>query len=348
MVGRGGKRATGVSQIQILLTERCNLTCRHCAVPAEQSPADHELSTESWKSIINVAAASGIESVVVNGGEALMRRDAVELMEHALSSGISWATLISNGMLFTEPVSERIADAQRRFPAFGVHISIDGATAATHDWMRGEGTFDRMMASIDRLRGAGGTISGVNSVLHAGNVDEFRSIGDLVKSLGAEIWTVFPNADLGRGVNLGSSRLSEPIWKDLYQQARDVRDRHGIFVGIGGPVMGDEWPEDAMRVPNPRFARPDKACLGPDGEVFTCPPLRHLDRGRVHHAIDVDEFDRMMVGAAETLDEACVSCKYLLVCTGVDLDDAFRDRPGPFGPPSAGRVWQPVSIRGRL
>jgi MoaA/NifB/PqqE/SkfB family radical SAM enzyme len=334
MAGTDGSTRSQVSQVQILLTERCNIRCRHCAVPAEDSPADHELSTGEWEQFLSAAAAAGVESVVVNGGEALIRRDAIDLIEYALDAGIRWAILISNGMLFGTRAAARIAEVQRRFPAFGVHVSVDGACPRTHDWMRGPGTFDRMLASIGRLRDHGGRINGVNSVIHRGNVHEFEDLARLAASWHAEFWTVFPNADLGRGVALGDTRLSRAVWLDLYARARRVRDQYGMFVGIGGPVMVDEWPEDDDAVPRPRVPRPDKALIGPDGAVFTCPPLRHHNLGNVGGGCSENQWLTIAQRVAASLDEACASCKYLLVCTNVDLDDPLRERPGSFGPPT--------------
>jgi MoaA/NifB/PqqE/SkfB family radical SAM enzyme len=324
-----------VSQVQILLTERCNIRCKHCAVPAEDSPADHEMSTGEWTTFLDAAAATGVESIVVNGGEALIRSDAVDLIEHALGAGIRWATLITNGLLFGARAAARIAEVQRAFPAFGVHVSVDGATARTHDWMRGAGTFGRMLTGIRRLQDHGGRINGVNSVIHRGNVHEFEDLARLVASWRAEFWTVFPSADLGRGAALGDTRLSREVWLDLYARARAVRDEYALHVGIGGPVMADEWPEHDSQVPRPLVARPDKACVGPDGSVFTCPPLRRNEIGSVNDGCSSERWLAIARRAAESLDRTCASCKYLLVCTNVDLKDPLRPRPGPFGPPGS-------------
>ncbi len=329
-----GPASPPVSQVQILLTERCNLKCRHCAVPAEDSPADHELSTEQWMRFLDVAGAASVESVVVNGGEAMLRKDAIDLIEYGLNAGIRWATLISNGLFFTSRAATHIAEVQSRLPGFGIHISVDGASAQTHDWMRGRGTFDRTMTSVQRLLDAGGRIDGVNSVVHAGNVHEFDELGALAAHWGATIWTVFPNADLGRGVDLGDYRLNRARWIELYDRARAVREATGLFVGIGGPVMADEWPEEDPVIPRPAVRRPDKALIGPDGEVFTCPPLRNVTLGSVStDAKDAQGWLRIAQRAAGILDQACGSCKYLLVCSNVNLDDTLRSRTGQFGPP---------------
>ncbi len=192
-----------------------------------------------------------------------------------------------------------------------------------------------------------GRLNGVNSVIHRGNVHEFEDLARLAASWHAEFWTVFPSADLGRGVALGSTRLSRGVWLDLYARARSIRDQYGMYVGIGGPVMVDEWPEDDGAVPRPAVPRPDKALIGPDGAVFTCPPLRNHDLGQVGGGCDSTQWLTIAGRVAASLDEPCASCKYLLVCTNVNLDDPLRRRPGHFGPPMrrpiAGETAHPIA-----
>lgn len=328
------KASAAVAQIQLLLTERCNIACRHCSVPAEESPADHELGAELWSHVVEVAAGSGTTSLVVNGGEALLRPDALTLMEVALRAGMEWVSLITNGLLFTAPTSERIATAQRTHGSrFGIHVSIDGASAETHDWMRGDGTFDRLDTSLRRLLSAGGRIDGVNSVMHSGNRHEFGKLAQLASELGASSWTVFPAADLGRGRELRNRGLGSLDWSELVEESLAVQRRTGMRVSIGGPVMNDEWPESENYVPTPAVTRPDKVCLGPDGAAFTCPPLRTADCGRVGMGTDPVDWNDISLRARAILEHACPSCKYLLVCTGVNLSRPLRPRTGPFGTP---------------
>lgn len=333
----------GVTQVQALLTERCNITCRHCAVPAEDSPAEHELSTAGWERLIDGFGAAGVESLVVNGGEAMLRRDAVHLLAHALDGPIRWATIITNGMLFTAPAARDLAALQERHPSLQIHVSIDGVSAETHDWMRGEGTFARLEASLGRLRDAGARLTGVNSVVHRGNWNEFHAMATFVDALGATMWTVFPNADLGRGRDLEDQRLDEAAWMALYERARRVEEELGLYVSIGGPVFVDEWPESNDRVPRPKVSHPDKVCIGPDGDAFTCPPLRHVSLGCA--AGDDPDWVGIVERARDLLEGTCDSCKYLLVCTGVDLVAPLIPRRNAFGPPLPPGHGAAVQIR---
>ncbi len=73
-------------QLDIELTERCNLACRHCAInlPATDPRARAwELSTKAWKGLLDQAAALGVLTVRMTGGEPLLREDFAELYLYA-------------------------------------------------------------------------------------------------------------------------------------------------------------------------------------------------------------------------------------------------------------------------
>ena len=313
-------------QIQLLLTERCNLRCRHCAVPEEDSPADHELDMATWRSFVRRCVEGGLRSLVLSGGEALLRPEAVDLAVYAHSLGAERTTLVTNGLLFRGDIPARIAAAQAEYPAFGVHVSIDGATAATHDWMRGPGTFHRTLRAIERLQSAGGRITGLHTVLHRGNAHEVLACADLAERLGAQVWTVFPVAALGRAKHIQDRKLDEQAWRQIIDQIRDVDRQYPFAVSVMGPVYGDEWPTGTAQVPNPRAEHAIQTCVGPDGVVFNCPPLRAHPVGSVSDVTDRHQWTVLADRAAQQLMSNCGECKFLLLCAGIDLDRPYRPR----------------------
>lgn len=314
------------AQLQLLLTERCNLKCRHCAVPEEDSPADGELDMASWRRFVRHCVAGGLRSLVISGGEALLRAGAVDLASYAHELGVERTTLVTNGLLFRGDIPARIASAQTERPSFGVHVSLDGASAQTHDWMRGPGTFHRTMRSIERLYAAGGRLTGLHTVVHSGNAHELEACAELAERFGVEVWTVFPVASLGRALQIQDHRLSEQSWRRILSQLQDIEDRHSFVVSVMGPVFGDEWPGAASDVPNPRAEHALQACVGPDGEVFTCPPLRSRPLGNVRDVSSAAQWSDIARRAGTLLESACGSCKFLLLCTGVNLASPYRPR----------------------
>lgn len=124
-----------------LITSRCNAACPFCLWKGE-SP---ELSTEEVKRLYSQAGELGLLSVVIWGGEPLLRNDLPEVLEAAHSSGLR-TTVITNGYFLPERVDE-----------IGPHlssllVSID-APSVYHDQLRRlEGTFHRAREGVGLMR----------------------------------------------------------------------------------------------------------------------------------------------------------------------------------------------------
>jgi MoaA/NifB/PqqE/SkfB family radical SAM enzyme len=76
------------------------------------------------------------------------------ILEAALAQGP--ATVLTNGLLLDAPRCVRLAAlaAQSRY-SLDLRISLDGWSAQSNDPIRGEGTFERIVAAIARLAAAG-------------------------------------------------------------------------------------------------------------------------------------------------------------------------------------------------
>lgn len=310
-----GLLAPPVDQLQLLLTERCNLRCTHCAVPEEDSPAGEELTLEEWQAFLTTVMAQGVDRIVLSGGEALLRRESLDLAGFALERGATQVVIVTNGTVFSATTTSRLAALQQRWSALDVHVSIDGATAGTHDAIRGRGTFDRTLRGVARLRAAGGRVDGVHTVVHRGNRHELAAARDLATELGARSWTVFPVAALGRGATLDHLRLDREGWTTILADLA-AWEGPGLAIGVMGPIYGDEWPTSAQ-VPRPRRDHSPQACVGPDGHVFSCPPLRDTTVATVRGIVDTG-WAEPAAALRDLLGRACPSCKYRPLCTGID------------------------------
>lgn len=334
--------APALEQLQLLLTERCNLRCTHCAVPEEDSPATHELTTAEWTSFVDEALRSGVRRIVLSGGEALLRRDCLTIAEHSLAAGADTVVIVTNGTVLPVTTVERLAVLQRTWASLLLHVSLDGCSDTTHDMIRGAGTYARTMAGLDRLIAAGGRVDGVHTVVNQANLHEFDQIAGLARSLGATSWTVFPVAALGRGADLDAIRLKDEAWRALLARlASSPPD--GLDLGLMGPTVGDEW-SDRFTVPRPRAEHSPQACVGPDGSVFTCPPLRHVEAG---NAVDVARetswaaVDHVL---RSTMEDACPTCKYRSLCTGVDPGARPLTIAAGVGEPTTSRSSTAVAV----
>ena len=113
------------------VTRRCNLACLHCRAAAGSGPYPDELTTAEGKKLLDDLATMGQVVVILTGGEPLLREDIFDLAAYGNDLGHRMVMAV-NGTLLTPAIAARLKDAgiQR------LSISIDGATAESHDRLR--------------------------------------------------------------------------------------------------------------------------------------------------------------------------------------------------------------------
>lgn len=178
-------------------TRACLLSCRHCRASAIPRALPGELTrTEALAFLETLTEFERPYPVlVVTGGDALMRRDLVRLVDYASVLGVPVALAPSVTLRLTHGA----VAALRRRRVKVASISLDGARAETHEGIRQvEGHFEATLAAMRLLRSSGFTLQ-VNTVVMRDNVEELPAIARIVKDAGASIWEVFFLVRVGRG-----------------------------------------------------------------------------------------------------------------------------------------------------
>lgn len=127
------------------LTYACPLRCTHCYSESGRRPAK-TLPPEDLMKIAEIIVRSGARRVSLSGGEPLLVRGWGEAARRLRDAGIE-VTLFTSGWIMDEAVAAEIGRSVSH-----VCVSLDGATAATHDRIRQRpGSFDRAMAALGVL-----------------------------------------------------------------------------------------------------------------------------------------------------------------------------------------------------
>lgn len=133
----------------------CNLACTHCFISC--SPTNHAhgmLTLADVERRIAEAEALGVKEYYVTGGEPFMNREILPILEALLSSGP--ASVLTNGVLIRDETARRLRELSDGSEySLDLRISIDGWDAGTNDPIRGEGTFERILAGVRALAAAG-------------------------------------------------------------------------------------------------------------------------------------------------------------------------------------------------
>ncbi len=243
------------------ITWGCNLRCVHCLSSSGIRRAD-ELTTAQARRLIDEWAAMTVFYINVGGGEPMSRPDFVELMDHALDRGLG-VKFSTNGTLIDDTAAAWIAS--RAY--LDVQISIDGASPATSDPVRGRGSFRRALQAMERLaaRGAGFKI---NATVTRENIAELDDLHALARRFGAEL----------RLTRLRPTGRGGAVWRDLAPTRAQNRRLHGWLLAHPDVLTGDSFFHlSALGQPvaglNMCGAGRIVCCVDPVGDVYACPFL---------------------------------------------------------------------------
>jgi SynChlorMet cassette radical SAM/SPASM protein ScmF len=138
------------------------------------------LPLDLFKSIIEQAKPLGLSGVKLTGGEPLVHPRIHEIIEVIRKENLRF-TMETNGVLCTLGLAREMAACKNPF----VSVSIDGADAETHEWVRGvAGCFEASLEGIRNLVNAGLKPQIIMSIMRR-NVQQMEKVVRLAESLGA-------------------------------------------------------------------------------------------------------------------------------------------------------------------
>jgi MoaA/NifB/PqqE/SkfB family radical SAM enzyme len=133
---RGETPPHGPYMAELDITYRCNCRCQMCQ--RWQDPRRGELTLGEYRSLAATLHRMGAHQVSVAGGEPLVRGDVFDIIAAFSSRGMS-VNLCTNGLLL-DHLHQEVCDSAPTC----VTVSLDGATAESHDRIRGrEGAYAR-------------------------------------------------------------------------------------------------------------------------------------------------------------------------------------------------------------
>jgi radical SAM protein with 4Fe4S-binding SPASM domain len=183
-------------------THKCNLNCKHCYSDSGAS-SQKELSTTEALDVVDQLADFGVTALAFSGGEPLTRKDLFEVASHAVERGL-YVSVATNGTLLTKDNVQKLKQVKINY----VEVSIDGATAKTHDSFRGvSGAFDKAVAGLRNCVEAD-LCACIATTATKSNIDEVPRILDLAEQVGAERFTYFNFIPTGRGKELYAQDLA--------------------------------------------------------------------------------------------------------------------------------------------
>ena len=219
-------------------SKACNLRCNGC-----YADSDEKVQTLDWdlvdKIIKDALEIWGTQFIVISGGEPMAyRSQGKNILDLVENNPDIFFMMYTNGTLIDDKATERMAKLGNIIPA----ISLEGWRDKT-DARRGEGVFDRVMDTMDRLHDAG-VLCGVSLTATKNNTEEILSddfIEFLFDEKHAVIGWIFQYMPIGRSYTLDlmptpDQRLE--MWRKSWELVREKKVFLADFWNHGTIVDG--------------------------------------------------------------------------------------------------------------
>lgn len=263
------------SYLRLSVTDRCDLACIYCMPPSgeeEHSLRSELLTFEEAARLVAICSAMGIRRVRLTGGEPLVRRDIVTMVERIRrTSAIDSLVMTTNATRLAE-----LAEPLRRAGLDGVNISLDSLDETRFARITRGGELKRVLAGLHAAIEVGLEVKMNVVAVRGENDDEIARLVSFAweRGITPRFIELMP---LGEGANLGDARrvssaevalsLGAMLQDDVQRGARhhgparyrSASDGSGRRVGFITPIS-DEFCGDCNRIR--LTARGDvRACL---------------------------------------------------------------------------------------
>lgn len=269
-----------VNYVRMSVTDRCDFRCVYCM--AEEMtflPRQQVLTLEEIARVARTFVSLGTEKIRLTGGEPLVRRDILALVEEVGGYGLRDFAMTTNGSQLPQ-----MAEALRRGGLHRLNISLDSLDSDKFRRITRTGRLSQVLDGIDAAREAGFQGIKLNTVVMKGrNDDEVPDLVEFARRKGIDI-TFIEEMPLGeitehdRGEALCSSDEVRAIISRHHDLIPSTRD-------TGGPARYFRMPGSDTRI----------GFISPHSHNFcaTCNRVRVTVEGRLllclgnEHSVDL-------------------------------------------------------------
>ncbi len=291
--------------IHLDVTYRCNERCVHCYLDHD----DHgEMTTAEIKGVLEQLAEAGVFFMTISGGEVVIRRDFLELVEYARRL-LFVVKIKTNGVMIGEAEAQRI----RELAVDTVQISVYSHRPEIHDAItKLPHSFERTIKAIRFLRDQGLRVT-IANVLMTPNLSDQDGVQKLAAELGVHYTldpTITPMMDGDTSVL--ALRIPGEELKGVFENPALVPNQEEFCAPPPPPTAEDLEGYSCS-------AGHSFCYISPYGDVFPCVQFP-LPTGNVRQQkfLDIWNLSPQMneVRAIQAKDlTTCSSCSHVSSCT---------------------------------
>ncbi len=304
----------------VLLTYRCNLSCKYCYLHASAKRKEL-LDYRDFANFAEVLTKSTVMEIDISGGEPLTHPHFMDIL-HLLKNKNKFAVgLATNGTLLTE----RIIQKMKAYNIDIIQLSLDSIYPEEHDLLRGQGNFDIVMKKLDMLLAANIPV-GLTITLNKINVHQIKEYLKFAEEKGVQGVRIGVLHEWGRAETLSDSIVPTNVTEEytLLYEAYKVADRF----------------KDKLSLTMEKFPMSERptGCMAsisfavvPNGDIVPCDIFAQtgFTLGNIREVKDILEFwdsanYRQIRRNFDFSQRVCNSCPYFSYCGSYCAAGVYR------------------------
>ena len=308
--------------VEYVLTDDCNLLCTHCIRGTKGiSQMPYSVAVKGLRKLINYFEDLGI---VLTGGEPTLYYKFENILDFLIENKKSKIGLCSNGTtdFFLLNKFEKYKNSDLFF-----QISIDG-DRVHNDQIRGQGTFDIALKTVERLVNHGFRVS-VSTTITSSNIDSIYDLNKCLENLNIPCWKLSPIMPYGRARNW-KGYVSIEKWNNF---AKDIIKKTKIPLSIKtmydfdylDTISDEKLTEFENYVKKHHTCNcgsgPNRLYVYPDMTVYPCTcaimafPFGNLIEDSIEKIMSCKNAEKIINYTLKG-DSPCKKCRYFKLCNG--------------------------------
>jgi len=301
--------------LQWHLSEACNLRCKHCYQenhkPVQLPYKDLLKILNQYRELLHKTGCKG--HINLTGGEPLFCPHLFKLLDEFKKDADLYSfAILTNGTLLTDEMAKKLASYKPWF----IQVSLEGGKK-TNDYVRGEGTFEKIGAAIKLLKKYNIRVS-VSFTATKLNYKELPDVVDYVEEMGGDaVWS-------DRYIPLGDQRDSDFImgleetqdWLNIMMTKRKKQFNEGkkTYVSMSRALQFIKSGEE----PYSCTAGKGLLTVMENGDIVPCRRMPiHIGNFKTDNMSDL-YFNHPVLQdlQKESIPMGCISCKHSNDCRG--------------------------------
>ncbi len=307
-------------------TARCNLNCKHCGSDCTKDSSQKDMPLEDFrKAIETIENPAKNLTVVLTGGEPLLRKDIEQCGREIRKRGMRWS-MVTNGFSYDEERHISLLNAGLG----AITMSLDGLESS-HNWLRNnERSFEKVDKAISLAASSSRLNFDVVTCVNQRNFNELEEIKQYLIQKKVKAWRLFTIVPIGRAKDYDELFLTDKQFKALMEFISVSRKNDEIDVKFSceGYVGSYEW-----KVRDAGFFCRAGINIGSvliDGSISACP---NIDRTFAQGNIYSDNFYevwqtkfQLFRNRSWTKTGKCTTCREYKNCQGNGFHNWHGDK----------------------